>query len=152
PRLDLVALQGHLTEAIARATGEPPEADLVRARLADRCRDAGVQPLLPGEFDALADGLDEEAWGRLALLVGLLDLDALRAELPAFVAVGPLQQVVSGAFVGLAGQTALLTLALLRQSPLRVEELARRFVAALGAEVRGETEPVSRRRLERLDY
>jgi hypothetical protein len=45
-----------------------------------------------------------------------------------------------------------LTLGLLGQSGLRVEELGRRLLAALGACVRGETAQASRNRLERLDY
>jgi hypothetical protein len=152
PRLDLAALQAHLGEAVARSTGARPDADLIRARFADRCRDAELQPLLPSEFDALAGALDGESWGRLALLVGTLDLDAVRETLSALVAPGALRHVVNVAFVGVVRDTALLTRELLHQSPLRVEELARRFIAALGAEVRGESEQVSRERLRRLDY
>jgi hypothetical protein len=152
PHLDLGVLQAGLAGAVARYAGHPAESELVRARLADRCRDAGVLPLTPEEFDARAAGLDEEAWRRLALLVGALDLEAVRGALPVLVPGRPLGELVGEAFVGLARETPLLTLELLRQSPLRVEELARRFIAALGAAVRGESEPVSRRRLERLDY
>jgi hypothetical protein len=152
PSLDLAALQAGLADALARTAGGPAEPDLVRARLADRCRDAGLLPLLPGAFDALTNGLDAEAWGRLELLVGAMNLDCVRAALPALPAVERPPELVSTAFVGLARDTALLTRELLRQSPLRVEEFARRFVAALGAMVRGETEQVSRQRLKRLDY
>jgi hypothetical protein len=149
PALDLTALRAHLAEALARSAGRRAEPDLVRARLADGCRDAGVPPLLPREFDALADGLDDDAWGRLALLAGTLELDEVRAVLAA--ADRP-PQLLETAFVGLARSSQLLTPELLRQSPLRVEELARRFIALLGAAVRGESEAESRRRLERLDY
>jgi hypothetical protein len=45
-----------------------------------------------------------------------------------------------------------LTLELLRQGPLRVEEFARHFLARLGAAVAGETPAQSRLRLQRLDY
>jgi hypothetical protein len=152
PPLDLALLRAGLADGVARSAGRHAEPELVRARFADRCRDAGLLPLTPEEFDALADGLDEEAWRRLALLVGALDLEAVRGALPALAAGRPLGGLVDEAFAGLARATPLLTLELLRQSPLRVEELARRFIAALGAAVRGESGQVSRQRLERLDY
>lgn len=152
PQLDALGLQAFLTNAVSLCAGRRAEPELVRARFADRCRDAGLEPLLPEEFDALADGLDVEAWGRLALLVGALDLESVRSVLPVLTAVRPLADLVSTAFAGLARETPLLTLELLRQSPLRVEELARRFIAALGGAVRGESPQVSRQRLARLDY
>lgn len=152
PQLDPAALQAFLSNAVSACAGRPAEADLVRARFADRCRDAGLEPLLPEEFDALAGGLDTEAWSRLALLVATLDLEAVRSALAVLAAVRPLVDLTRAAFADLARETPLLTLELLRQSPLRVEELARRFIAELGAGVRGETPQVSRERLARLDY
>jgi hypothetical protein len=152
PQLDAVGLQGFLTNAVSHSAGRSAEPELVRARFADRCRDAGLEPLMPEEFDKLTDGLDAEAWGRLALLVGALDLEAVRSVLPALTMARPLTELVKTAFAGLARETPLLTLELLRQSPLRVEELARRFIAELGAAVRGESPQVSSQRLARLDY
>jgi hypothetical protein len=152
PALDLAALRAHLGDAVVPLAGRSVEPELVRARLADRCRDAGLTPLLPLEFDVVTAGLDEEAWRRLALLVGTLDLDEVRQALPALTADHPLRDLIDNAFTGLANGTPLLTLELLRQSPLRVEELARRFLAALRATVRGESAKVSKQRLERLDY
>jgi Flp pilus assembly protein TadD len=46
----------------------------------------------------------------------------------------------------------MLTLELLRQSSLRVEEFARHFLARLEAAVASETVAQSRARLQRLDY
>jgi hypothetical protein len=152
PQLDAARLQGFLTNAVSHSAVQRAEPELVRARFADRCRDAGLEPLLPEEFDKLTDGLDAETWGRLALLVGALDLEAVRSALPALAAARPLAELVRTAFAGLARETPLLNLELLRQSPLRVEELARRFIAALGATVRGESPQVSEQRLARLDY
>jgi hypothetical protein len=152
PQLDAVGLQAFLSNAVSHSAGRRAEPELVRARFADRCRDAGLEPLFPEEFDTLADNLDAEAWNRLALLVGALDLEAVRSVLPVLAAARPLADLTSAAFAGLARETPLLTLELLRQSPLRVEELARRFIAELGAAVRGESPQVSRQRLARLDY
>jgi hypothetical protein len=45
-----------------------------------------------------------------------------------------------------------LSLDLITQSPLRVEEFARHFLAHLGVGVQGEARGDSRQRLERLDY
>jgi hypothetical protein len=152
PELDIAALEAHLATAVARTAGRPADADLLRARLADGCRDAGVRPLLPHEFDCLAEGLDTEALGRLALLVGVLDLEEVRTTLAVRAATMSLLDLADVAFFRLARETPLLTAEVLRQSPLRVEELARRFVAALGAAVRGESAQASAERLRRLDY
>jgi hypothetical protein len=152
PELKLSELLAWLTSAVARLPDRPADLELVRARLADRCRDVGLGPLLPEDFDAMVADLDAAAQLRLALLVGMLDLDPIRACLPDLVVARPLTEVVAASFVGLARQTPLLTLELLRQSPLRREELARRFTAALGASVHGESAKASAAQLQRLDY
>jgi hypothetical protein len=152
PELDLGDLQSHLVDAVPAYVGRTLDTDLLRARLADRCRDAGLNPLRPEEYDALASGLDGDALGRLGLLIGTLDLEVVRAALPALTAERPVCDLVAMAFTALARDTPLLTLELLRHSPLRVEEFARMFIARLGAAVSGETPRVSRERLERLDY
>jgi hypothetical protein len=59
---------------------------------------------------------------------------------------------VRGGFVEVAQGSPLLTLDLLKRAPLRLEELARRFVMGLGASIAGEALEVSRKALERLDY
>jgi hypothetical protein len=152
PELNLAELRDWLGAALARQTGRPADPLLVRARLADRCRDTGVRPLLPDEFEALARDLDTEALRRLTLLVGTLDLESVRGQLPALTAERALIDLVGEAFTGLARTTPLLTLELLAQSPLRVEELARKFLDRLGAAVKGEKPAMSRQQLERLDY
>jgi hypothetical protein len=149
-KLDLAAVQARLSEAV-RQSG-PPDAELIRARLADRCRDAGLDPILPEQFDAATAGFDAETLRRLAVLVGALDLEPVRAALVKLAANWPLPQLVAAAFTDLARDTPLLTVEVLGQSPLRVEELARRFLAAVRVAVAGETAEVSRKRLERLDY
>lgn len=152
PRLELAALQTSLTATAVRLAGQPVDIDLLRARLADGCRTVNLAPLAVDEFDALSQGLDEEAWRRLALAVTLLDLDSVRNTLPALSGSRKLAELVSAAFTELARDIPLLTLELLRQSPLRVEEFARQFIARLGATVQGESPAESKRRLERLDY
>jgi hypothetical protein len=152
PQVDLNGLQVRLTAGVAWWAGRPADPDLVRARLADGCRDAGGDPPTPEEFDARAAGLEDEAWNRLGALAFALDLQDVRASLAALVVARPVLELLDAGFIGVARQTPLLTLELLGRSALRVEELARRLVAGLGAAVRGESPRVSRERLDRLDY
>ncbi len=148
-KLDLAAVQARLADAVRRV-GDP-DPDLTRARLADGCRDAAVPPALPDEFDTAATGLDGEAWRRLAVLVGVLDLAIVRAALPQLSA-GRSGIAAVTAIVGLARETPLLTIGVLEQSELRVEELARRLIADVGATVANETADESKKKLHRLDY
>ena len=80
PVLALEPLIAALADDVPRWHGAEVEPELIRARLADRYRDARLMPLPPEEFDHLALGLDAEAWRRLALVVSALDGDAVRRE------------------------------------------------------------------------
>src|SRR5207248_317820 len=80
--LDVAALCNWFGGAAARYAGKVIEPDLVRARLADRCRDVRLLPMTPEEFDEHTRDLDEEAWRRLALAVSAFDLPAVRKVLP----------------------------------------------------------------------
>lgn len=150
--VELRPLEASLAAAVPRLEKAVVEPDLLRARLADAYRDVKVPPVPPEVFDRLTSGLDDEAWRRLALVIGLTDLPAVREALPRLVADAGVAGQVEEAFVGLARATPLLTIELLRQGPLRIEEFARHFFARLGAQVAGETAAQSRERLERLDY
>jgi hypothetical protein len=148
--LDLSVLREALGRRVALVESRPVEPALVHARLADRYRDLEREPPEPGAFLALVAALDAASWQRLALVVSALDEPAVR---------GPFRDLRSRAddqvragFAGFAQGTSLLTLALLRQSPLRLEEFARRWAAALALPIRGEAATVSADRLERLDY
>jgi hypothetical protein len=150
--LDLPPLEAVLAATVPRLEKSAVEPDLLRARLADAYRDVPVEPPAPEAFDAQASSLEEEGWRRLALAVSTLDHAPLRAALPRLLhGSDPARQLEEG-FVGLARATPLLTMELLRQGPLRLEEFARHFLARLGAQVAGETPVQSRERLERLDY
>jgi len=86
------------------------------------------------------------------VLVALLDLAPVPSVLAQLAVTWPVHQIVSAAFTGLAEDTPLLTLEVLSQSEQRVEELARRFLAALRAGVTGESAEESKTRLHKLDY
>jgi hypothetical protein len=150
PKLDLAPLCAHIAAA-ARACA-PADPDLNRARLADHCRNVGLLPLLPDEFDRSAPGLEADGHRRLGLLIGLFDLEPVRAALAELATNWPVHQIVSSAFTGLAQETPLLTIDVLGQSEQRVEELARRFLAAIRVGVSGETTDDTKRRACTLDY
>jgi hypothetical protein len=152
PAIDLAELLAWLEAAIARQPAGPADLTLVRARLADGCRDAGIAPLLTRDFASATVNFDVGASERFALLAGALAVATVKAALPELVRDCPLAEVVDGAFTGLARETPLLTLDLLRQSELRREELVRKFIAALGARVQGESAKISAQQLKRLDY
>jgi hypothetical protein len=149
-KLELAIIQSRLTKTIAKIGSSNP--DLIRARLADRCRDAGLTPVLPEEFDAEVSGYETETWCRLALLIGVLDVDDVRAALPKLVSARPLKEIIANGFTGLARDANLLTMEVLSQSELRIEEFARLFIGRLGASIVGENAADSQKRLERLDY
>jgi hypothetical protein len=150
--LPLPALVARFKAAIPPLEHRSVDLALVRARLADRFRDVGLTPLYPEIFDALASGLDDEARRRLALLVDALFDPGIAPHLPALFGARHPAHTVQDGFLQLAFKSELLTMELLRKSGLRVEELARAFIAALGASVEGEAPEVSLDRLARLDY
>jgi len=147
--VELRRLVGQSAQAYEHREVEPA---LVRARLADGYRDAGLEPVLPEDFDAMTAHLTEESWRRLAIAVDTLEDDGVQQALPALKGAGSVADQVRAGFVDFAAGSDLLTLALVRQSRLRAEEFTRRFIASLGAAVEDETLQESRERLERIDY
>jgi len=148
PLTPLVLRAGELAQALENA---PVDAALVRARFADRCRDVAAAPVAVADFDAQASALDDGAWRRLRLLVGLLDHDAART---AFARVTTQHGAAASleACSRVAREKRLLTPMLLRASGPRVEELTRAWAGGLGVAIEGESPEVSRAALERLDY
>ena len=119
---------------------------LVRARLADGYRDAG---LLPASSKAFA-GLDPAGWERLALL--LWAREEIVPHLKVLAGSMSVDAHVAAAFVRPATERSLLTRQVLVMSPARVEELTRAWLAALQVGVEGETPKASALRLAQLDY
>jgi hypothetical protein len=181
PRVALAALVDQLGSLAAVYEGCEIDPDLVRARLADALRDAGAEPAPAAHVAGLFARLDEQGGRRLAVLVEALRSPSMAGAvgslclLPSGTAVGVAgaaraagaagaggapasggprgaTALVERGLFGLALATPLLTLSLVRQSPLRLEELARRWIAALGARVEGETPEASAEQLARLDY
>jgi hypothetical protein len=152
PAIDLERLDDSLSVLLQMIAGEKPDPDVVRARLADTFRDLGVEPLDPEAFEKLARPLDEGGWARLELVARVVRFGFTGEALAALVAARGVEGAVRQAFIDFAQSSPLLTIDLLRQSSLRLEELGRRWIASLGALVEGETPEVSAAALERLDY
>jgi hypothetical protein len=150
--VDLAELSAHFARVSPTLESKKIEPELMRARLADRLRDVDVDPLAPEFFSQHTRDLDAEAWRRLALALSALDLpnvrDAQRAALTSLIT----EDHARLAFFDFARQANLLTLELLRQSPLRLEEFTRRWIFCLGASIKGENTRESAQKLERLDY
>jgi len=141
-----------LAAALAELEPASLDADVARAKIADLCRDLSVDPLDPLELDTLAAGLDRAAIDRFGLAVLVLERRAIPVETLRKLLDGRARAAIREGLVEAAKASALVTLDLLRQSPLRREELARRLILGLGASVAGESMQEARAALERLDY
>lgn len=128
------------------------EPDLLRAQLADHCRDAELLPVDPQAFDRWTTDLNTECWRRLALAVSAFEDPLTRNMLATLAQVRELDDIVESGLVAFARESGLLTMAVLRQSELRSEELARKLARRLGVGILGESEEESEQELERLDY
>lgn len=128
------------------------EPDLLRAQLADHCRDADLSPVDPQAFDRWTTDLKTEDWRRLALAVSALEDPPTRKTLATLAQVRELDEIVEAGLIAFARESELLTMAVLRQSELRSEELARKLARRLGVGIWGETEEQSEEELDRLDY
>jgi hypothetical protein len=145
-------LVGRIQDAAPALEARDVEAALVQARLADHYRDIGLAPPDAREFERRASDLDVDGWRRLALAVATLDDADLRGALAVIAPRLPVGVQAYRGLLGLARETAPLTVALVRQSASRAEEFARHLSMRLGVGIAGETEAESRARLNALDY
>ncbi len=150
PQWDLGTMTARLKDLVPMLENKEIEPPLVQARLADHYRDLNLEPMPPAQFDRLVTDFDAESWRRLALAVETLDHADLRSPLAQLTT--PVTQQIKAGFIGTARKTDALSLSLLRQSDVRIEEFARHFANRLGLFWRGETEEQSRKRLEQIDY
>ncbi len=154
PRAGAVAFRlERLTSEIRLAALDLGETEpaLAAARLMDGLRDAGLPvPPLPAWAEAARE-LDRDAWQRVEVLTHLLRHGELGPLVARALARDPARAwSVVPAFA--TREARLLTVELLLKSPFRVEELARKWVHALGGTIEGERPDESRRRMERLDF
>jgi hypothetical protein len=152
PAIALPVVLGALSANLVALEKKQVQPVLVCAQLADWVRDAGLEPPAPVDVRTWVAALDPEGWRRLALLVAALEEDAVGAVVAQMAARRDIAPLIEEGMVETAARTPLLTLALLRESTVRLEELARAWVAALDVAVAGETAEQSAERLARIDY
>ncbi len=152
PSLRVNSVEINLLMVLGEVITEGPDLDLALARIADSFRAAGHAPADPEEVEALAKGLDAGALARLGAFALVARRGGLGEALGTLLGQRGALAVAGEGFVAVARATPLLTLELIAESGLRREELARRFLAGLGAQVEDETPEASAAMLERLDY
>jgi hypothetical protein len=150
--VELPVVMGALHGPLAALERKPVEPLLVRARMADWLRDAGLLPPDPDQMTTWVAALDAEGWRRLALLATAMEVDAVGSVVGRMAARRDAAWLMKEGLIGVASGTPLLTVALLRESHVRLEELARAWLAALGAGIVGETPAESEERWQRIDY
>lgn len=149
---ELGKLQESLRALALDAWGEEVSSELVIARLMDGLRDAGLPVMKDKAINDATRGFDQETWRRLGIVVRVFrEEPSLKREIDACLRAKP--TAVSEAFFSFAARdTQLLSLELLLKSPFRIEELARKWVRALGGAVAGETAEDSDARVKRIDF
>ncbi|MDI1444185.1 hypothetical protein [Polyangium sp. 6x1] len=150
--LDLAPILAALGQVLAELEPAALDVDVARAKLADLCRDLAIEPADPLELDPMATGLDRGGIERVALLVLVLERRAIPEPTLKRLFENRARTAAREGLFEVARSSGLVTLDLLRGSPLRREELARRLVLGLGASVAGESLAEARAALERLDY
>ncbi|MDF1667340.1 MAG: hypothetical protein P1V97_36680 [Planctomycetota bacterium] len=148
--LDLLTLL--FENEILRIRSTEPRPALIRARLADGFRSVGLSPLAPNLFDSETESFDEEAWRRLALSVSCLDDEDISWGIFACSERKSVKSLVLDGFIHLARERVALTMDLLYESELRMEEYARHMAGELGLMILGESEDESAKIRYRLDY
>ncbi len=147
--VNLNLLEEYYQDYITEKGQQDVDIELIHARLADHYRDLDLNFIAPLDFHNLIEDMNQEARRRLALAVEGLDHDELKNALG--VKTDGIK-TIKHCFVSFAKDMDLLTMELLQQSSLRVEEFARQFLARLGADIEDETKAESQQRLRRLDY
>jgi hypothetical protein len=149
--LALPAVLQAMEEAVYVFEHAEIDAALLRAQLADRCRDAGVEPASPDGFDAAVHGLDVEGWRRLSAVASLWTWSEVGVALASILRQRGAETILA-AMLTVVRAKPLLTMAVMRVSALRTEELARASLGALGIGIAGESAAQSAAALTRLDY
>jgi hypothetical protein len=130
---------------------QPQAGLLVRAWFADACRDASIRPVTEDAFQSSWSGFDKEHQHRFCLFVSALELQPVANRLPSLCSDGdatPALQVLQQLTVRLN----LLTLDVLQQSDIRLEEFSRHFCAAWELKIQGERPAKSEARLHEIDF
>jgi hypothetical protein len=124
---------------------------LVRARLADACRDAKIRPIGEPQFQACWNTFDNEHRLRFCLFSVAIELPEVAQRLVSICNSGDGRGAL-GLLQNLTNALNVLTVAVVRESDIRLEEFARHFCAAWGLPIAGETAAASAARLHAIDF
>jgi len=168
PTVDLAALQQRLEHALQKATRAPDE-ESVYLRLSEQLRLLELHPPERSLWDKACHGrmdlaavpwgagpsstwpLDQEGWAVLSALIDGLGEPGTGEVFRQRCVEDTVGTVCTRLLPGFVLWSTL-KLALLLKNPFRVEELARKWVAALGATIDGESNAQSEARLREIDF
>lgn len=126
--------------------------ELIRARLADVCRDASIRPASASAFRERWQPLDEAHQRRFGLLLSACDLEGVQQRFAQWSGNHDANNPLLALFHTLTTGLPLLTVDVVSQSDIRLEELARHFCYHAGLSIEGETDEASSTRLNEIDF
>lgn len=151
PSIELDSLIAKFGQAAGFWTSQPQAEVLVRARLADACRDLKLRPPMGVEFQNCWSQLNEEQRLRFCILTDGLEVPELAAAVQRLCTKGVAEPVLS-LLQQQTAQLQYLSGSILQESDIRLEEFARHFCAAWKVEIQGESPAASAARLHAIDF
>ena len=145
---ELITTIGQATKFWQTQTNIGP---LVRARFADTCRDAKLHPVTGADFRSAWKQLDSAGEQRVALSVSAFEVDSAIKSVKDFSSDGNAAALLVR-FVEFSRRLPLLTIEVLQQSDIRLEEFARHFCAEWDLSIQGENTAESVARLVEIDF
>jgi hypothetical protein len=152
PTVDLPLMTAALGRRLVELENKVIQPLVMRAKMADRLRDLSLEPPEPETMAQWTEALDPDGWRRLALLLAAGEEENVAAAIAGAVARHDAPWLVRTGLLGVAAETPLLSLGLLRESEVRLEELARTWLSNLGVAIAGETPRQSEERRAAIDY
>lgn len=130
----------------------PVHPELQRAKVADLCRDVGLRPASEREFSERWQSYDDEHQRRFALLIFGFRAKGAAQRMRQMSVARPDQNPVFNVLHELTVELSLLTVSMLGESDVRLEEFARHFCQGIGVGINGESAEESTRRLQAIDF
>lgn len=149
--IDLDELIATFGQATSFWQTQPQRKLLARARFADACRDASVQPIEKTTFENEWRQFDDEHQQRFGVLTAGFEIPAAARQLPQH-SEGEQAPSAFKLLVMLTNELHLLTIDVLQQSDVRLEEFSRHFCFQWKLPIEGETSTESSERLHAIDF
>lgn len=125
---------------------------LARARFADLCRDVDVMPMSGQVFQKCWSSLNQPQQQRLCLQINAIPHPSVLTRLSTLCEEKRGPEVPFEMLRSTAVRLDLLTLDMLAESDVRLEEFARHFCAAWKLQIEGESDASSQARLHEIDF